>query len=167
LPQPQQSFNTLRSAGPPAFFWPYSGVPARQALRTMWVGNKHLESRLSTLTRRHERIHMIRHWPVLYEHDSIFRVLHEKEHAMRKAIPGTLVLALIMCVPALAQYAAQQNPTDQWSMSSGSMKADKSSAKLRHIKGTVGDEQRLPAIRTTKASQSRTRRPLRGTKGTM
>jgi hypothetical protein len=59
---------------------------------------------------------------------------------MQKAIPGTLVLALTMCVPALAQYAAQQNPTDQGSMSSGSMKADKSSAKVRHIKGTVGDD---------------------------
>src|SRR5438270_1530570 len=59
---------------------------------------------------------------------------------MRKAIPGKLVLALMMCVPALAQYAAQQKPTDQASMSSGSMKADKSSAKLRHIKGTVGDD---------------------------
>ena len=60
---------------------------------------------------------------------------------MRKAIPGTLVLALSMCVPALAQYAAQQNPTDQGSMSSGSMKAAKSSAKLRHIQGTIGDNE--------------------------
>ena len=59
---------------------------------------------------------------------------------MRKAIPETLVLALMMCVPALAQYEPQQNPTDQGSMSSGSMKADNSSAKLRHIKGTVGDD---------------------------
>ena len=64
---------------------------------------------------------------------------------MRKAISEALVLALMMCVPALAQYEPQQNPTDQGSMSSGSMssgsmKADKSSAKLRHIKGTVGDD---------------------------
>jgi hypothetical protein len=59
-----------------------------------------------------------------------------EELTMRKAILGMFVLALMMCMPVLAQ----QSDTDQGKMGHESMKGDKASTKPHHIKGTIGDD---------------------------
>jgi hypothetical protein len=56
---------------------------------------------------------------------------------MRRTIGAWFALAVMACLPALAQYGSQPTSQDQGQASSD---ASKAAPKLHHIKGTISDD---------------------------